>query len=646
MWLGRTLVSDLPDTLARQIADLEARLAHPLPDLSRQLVEQQIAALRQQQRATLIDLSGAQMGDMTIGDVAGCDVVKGTKGTADVGGPMQGAAVGVNQGTIQIFFGVQSPAPVSPLAAVATAEQIAAQHDLLDAHRATLRTLREKSHEEMLHGVPQQRLRYHLKREEEIIELRKILKAGENIYSTQTIAPNIVCVHGMGGVGKSVIVAELCHDEGVQEVFPDGIYWLSFGEDVIIQERQKQLAIMLGQSSLNISDVIVGKALLGELLRGKQCMLVLDDVRSTEQLDAFDMLRSSSRIVLTTRNKDIVRTFGSTEQYEVNFLSEEQSLRLLAEWAEQDRDRLPVEAVQVVRECGQLPLALTMIGSMLRGRPNRWKSVLALLQESHLDKISESLFPNYRYKKLVSALQMSVDDLDLNTRERYLELAVFPEDAQIPIATLIAFWKSRGLEEDSVLDVVDTLVNRSLIRIITEERLILHDLQRDYLIYVNRRDGHLQILHNQLLSAYWAECDRDVGWASGPEDGYFYQNLAYHLKRADREDELIDLLTGTPAWMERKFKIYLGASSYMTDLEFALADLKDPLDIVSLHYCVRLHAARHAVNQWASQYVDDDIKVLVWLGRDAEAQSHARLRSRADERFNALLIVYDELQKN
>ena len=68
----------------------------------------------------------------------------------------------------------------------------------------------------------------------------------------------------------------------------------------------------------------------------------------------------------------------------------------------------------------------------------------------------------------------------------------------------------------------------------------------DYLV---RRAPDLPALHDQLLAAYRDQCPG--GWASGPDDGYFYQHLAHHLHQADRIPELTALLLDLD-WMTAK----------------------------------------------------------------------------------------------
>ncbi|NNJ13334.1 SUMF1/EgtB/PvdO family nonheme iron enzyme [Chloroflexales bacterium ZM16-3] len=97
-------MNDTPESLARQIADVEHDLTQPLSPRTKATLEQELAALRQQ-HAALLNLSGAQIGDARFGDMAGGNLDKHTQGKVDVPGEVRGAAVGVNQGTIQIFFG-------------------------------------------------------------------------------------------------------------------------------------------------------------------------------------------------------------------------------------------------------------------------------------------------------------------------------------------------------------------------------------------------------------------------------------------------------------------------------------------------------------------------------------------------------------
>jgi putative protein kinase ArgK-like GTPase of G3E family len=46
-------------------------------------------------------------------------------------------------------------------------------------------------------------------------------------------------LQGMGGIGKSVLAATLCHDAETRRLFPDGIAWVTVGirPDVVALQR-------------------------------------------------------------------------------------------------------------------------------------------------------------------------------------------------------------------------------------------------------------------------------------------------------------------------------------------------------------------------------------------------------------------------
>jgi len=41
----------------------------------------------------------------------------------------------------------------------------------------------------------------------------------------------LTALQGMGGIGKTVLAQALCHDEIVQQAFPDGIVWITIGKE-------------------------------------------------------------------------------------------------------------------------------------------------------------------------------------------------------------------------------------------------------------------------------------------------------------------------------------------------------------------------------------------------------------------------------
>jgi WD40 repeat protein len=259
---------------------------------------------------------------------------------------------------------------------------------------------------------------------------------------------------------------------------------------------------------------------------------------------AFNVIQSPGRLLVTTRNSEVLLGVGA-EEHKLELLSDGASLALLAQWAGCAVEGLPEIAAEVVKECGNLPLALAMIGAMVQQRPTAWADALEELQAVEFESL-ESIFPEYPYPDLLRALAVSVEGLDEPTRERYLELAVFPEDAAIPIQAIEVLWGGAGLKGVKARRLVDRLQARSLLTRDEEDRIRLHDLQGDYL---RKEVGDLAPLHRKLVDAYRARCPE--GLAKGADDGYFFQRLPWHLVEGGQKDALRELLLDFH-WIERK----------------------------------------------------------------------------------------------
>ena len=343
---------------------------------------------------------------------------------------------------------------------------------------------------------------HYVPREADLAQLRQAL------LTNGAAALGIVGVKGMGGIGKSVLAAALAHDLAAQAAFPDGIIWLPIGREPNLPARQEELYLFLSGQRENFRDAIQGRSFLSVALEGKTCLVILDDVWDSSHAEAFPVVTgSATRYLITTRNAEVLQTLNAPA-FSLDVLSPDQALSLLADWARQPVASLPSTAREVARECGYLPLALAMVGAFVRQNPESWERALHRLQSADLAKLRR-LFPGYDHPTLLAALEVSVQALPEDARSRYLDLAVFPEEAAIPIPILHAFWQPLGLDEDDVADLAETVVNRSLARRDEAGRLRLHDLQHDYLRAC--AGVNLPALHRRFLLA----CARSLLGAAG-----------------------------------------------------------------------------------------------------------------------------------
>jgi hypothetical protein len=133
------------------------------------------------------------------------------------------------------------------------------------------------------------------------------------------------------------------------------------------------------------------------------------------------------------------------------------------------------------------------------------------------------------------------------------------------------------------------------------KRISFHDLQYDFL---RLNVVSLVEAHAALVEAYRALATS--GWASGPDDGYFFQHLPQHLADADREDELRALLCNYD-WLSAKLRA--------TNIAAVLADYdlaeKEP-DLTLIQQALRLsipallHDRAHLPSQLLGRLVKTD----------------------------------------
>jgi WD40 repeat protein len=347
-----------------------------------------------------------------------------------------------------------------------------------------------------------------------------------------------VALAGMGGSGKSVLAAAAARDPKVREAFPDGQFWLELGPDPPLLQLQASLSAALGDSR-PITDVPQGRTRLSRLLAERRCLLVLDNVWDQAHVAAFAVAGPPCRVLVTTRD---AATMPGVTIIPLAELGPDEAMLVLAGWAATPAgQQLPEEAVLVARECGYLPLALAVCGALINAKTHSWSQLLGLLRDADLDALPIRL-EDYPHRSLAVALGASIATLLRDARNRYLRLAVFSGQGPVPAAAVQVLW---GLRQQDTTTLIGALVRKSLLRA-EDGRVSLHDLQMDYLV---RGAPDLPALHDQLLAAYTAQCPG--GWASGPDDGYFYQHLAHHLHQAGRLEELTALLLDLD-WMTAK----------------------------------------------------------------------------------------------
>jgi hypothetical protein len=390
--------------------------------------------------------------------------------------------------------------------------------------------------------------KYFTPRRSDIARLSDVVLADAHRAVPVGPAGQTTALHGMGGIGKSVVAAALARTTEARRVFTDGIIWLRIGKQPDLLTSVRVLVASFHEDISTYTDGAVALTQLSDVLQSRKCMIVLDDVWVLEHATPFhDALGPLCRLLVTTRDAGLAAALGT--DVDLGFLTPGDALRLLADSGGQTVAQLPQDANQVARECGNLPLALAMAGGIARGKEG-WTGVLARLRSADLAKL-RGIFPGYPYPDLLRAFEASIDCLDKKFRDRYFDLAVLAENTSIPEAALATFWKEHGLNRFDVEDTVGLFVERSLARRTSSGAISLHDLQ---LIYVRAGTPTIAELQRRFVEAYLA--GKEAGaWALVPDDGYFHEHITWHLEQAGWQDRIHMLLAaaredGRNAWHE------------------------------------------------------------------------------------------------
>jgi WD40 repeat protein len=318
----------------------------------------------------------------------------------------------------------------------------------------------------------------------------------------------LTALEGMGGIGKTVLAQALCHDEVVQQAFPDGVIWVTAGRESTYDfvTRMREVGKALKDDLTRYDNELGCTNQYRATIRRKAALIVIDDVWKVSDVEPLRAEFSPrSRMLFTTRDASIAAAVGAQE-HTADVLTVEQSREVLAKWSGMGARELPPMADDLIHECGRLPLALSMTGAMLRNKPVAlWNRIVELLCHADLEKI-KTQFPDYPHPNLFRAIHVSVEALDPTARERYLALAVMLEDMRIHPLIQQTMW---NLDAGQALETAEQFISRSLAqRDVTSGGIRLHDLQLDYITarYADREV--LALIHGAVrLSAHLIEKD-------------------------------------------------------------------------------------------------------------------------------------------
>ncbi|MCP4582820.1 MAG: TIR domain-containing protein [candidate division Zixibacteria bacterium] len=390
---------------------------------------------------------------------------------------------------------------------------------------------------------------------------------------------------GAGGFGKTTLAQALCYDDEVIAAYDDGILWVTLGENPDILSKLRTLYSALTGEMATFVDEHEAANHLSEKLKGKDCLIVIDDVWHRSHLAPFTRNKDDCSYLITTRYREIVEDAKAIPVDEMT--SDEAIDMLISGLSPQPMNLQPFG--ELAERMGEWPLLLGLAGSALKVRVKYGETVDAALSylNNALDKKGITAFDRRDAEQRQDAVALTVE-ASLNLLEDdeinfYIQLGIFPEDIDIPIKVVSELW---GIDEFDAEELLLRLHELSLIqKLDLKSRTIrLHDVMRDYLIAKSDKPAET---HNKLVKAWGDLYDLPHKYA--------WQWLAHHLSNAKKESKLRELLIDFN-WLKAKLDAadvnslvsdydYIKGDSVLTSIQATLrlashilADKKDQLN--------------------------------------------------------------------
>ena len=396
---------------------------------------------------------------------------------------------------------------------------------------------------------------FYISRPKQLQELKACLLKEEVASGTLVMS----AIQGLGGIGKSVLAAAIAWDAEVQTFFRDGILWATLGQQPDILSLLSDWIQALGDRDFKPTTPEAASMQLRTLLRDKQALLVVDDLWQPEHFEPFKIAGKTCRLLVTTRRADVAEEAGA-ELYSLDFMTEEQSLDLLANrLARPLRGRERDEAKSIVKVVGYLPKALELLAVRV-AKGVSWTDLQSALV-SEIARLEVLDPPRYRKKKeasLEALFNLSLHALkedDGEVWQSFIGLGVLPEDAAISAPMAATLWDCDRAEASDRLEWLWSealLIAGSEIRV--DDRLwptyrlhdLVHDVARRFLVaHPPKGLGvSLKEAHGDLLTRYKGICPTGE-WHRIAPDGYVHRWLSWHMELGGWHNSLHELLAET-----------------------------------------------------------------------------------------------------
>ncbi|WLW53065.1 AfsR/SARP family transcriptional regulator [Streptomyces sp. YU58] len=317
----------------------------------------------------------------------------------------------------------------------------------------------------------------------ELAQLHALLPPEDGPRPANTVV--ISAIGGAAGIGKTALAVHWAHR--VRDRFPDGQLYINlhgFDHDRQPIEPGEALELLLRSLGLAAAEIPRDHEAQGRvfrtLLAGRRMLVLLDNAASAEQVRPLLPGSPTCCVVVTSRNRlgDLVARDGA-QALPLDLLQPEEARTLLGEAL--GIERLSAEpqdaADELIRLCGNLPLALRVAAARLAGDPGlRLADLVGEMSEGNRLEALALAPDGEANSPLRTAFSVSYRVLAPAARRLFRLLGLFPGSeftAQGASALL-------DVPPSQARRLLGALVAAHLIEPVTAGRYRFHDLLREY----------------------------------------------------------------------------------------------------------------------------------------------------------------------